>query len=123
MDVEGGAGADELANQYELLILNGLLVPANLDQTMREAHRGFTSEVWTPYAGRHDAFGPAARTRSRGAPQPGPLPSFQSPRRTVRSVMLQPAPTATSGSPSSMATRSAASARAARTFSSLPMLP
>lgn len=35
----GGGDTDELANQYELLILNGESVPANLDQTMREAHR------------------------------------------------------------------------------------
>ena len=34
-----GADADGLANQYEFLILNGLSVPADLDQTMREAHR------------------------------------------------------------------------------------
>jgi hypothetical protein len=38
-DVEGGADADELANQYQLLILTGLPVAPNLDQTMREAHR------------------------------------------------------------------------------------
>jgi hypothetical protein len=31
--------ADDLANQYEFLILNGLSVPADLDQKMREAHR------------------------------------------------------------------------------------
>jgi hypothetical protein len=34
-----GADAEELANLYEFLILNGLPVPAELDQTMREAHR------------------------------------------------------------------------------------
>ena len=38
-DVAGGGDTDELANQYELLILNRQSVPANLDQTMREAHR------------------------------------------------------------------------------------
>ena len=38
-DVDGGGDTDELANQYELLILNRQSVPANLDQTMREAHR------------------------------------------------------------------------------------
>ncbi len=37
--MEGAADADELANQYELLILTGLPVAPNLDQTMREAHR------------------------------------------------------------------------------------
>ena len=34
-----GADADDLANEYEFLILNGLSVPADLDQKMREAHR------------------------------------------------------------------------------------
>ena len=34
-----GADAEELANLYEFLILNGLSVPAGLDQTMREAYR------------------------------------------------------------------------------------
>ena len=38
-DVASGGDTDELANQYELLILNRQSVPANLDQTMREAHR------------------------------------------------------------------------------------
>jgi len=38
-DVAGGGDTDGLANQYELLILNRQSVPANLDQTMREAHR------------------------------------------------------------------------------------
>ena len=33
------AGADDLANQYEVLILYGLPVPADLDQKLREAHR------------------------------------------------------------------------------------
>jgi hypothetical protein len=33
------ADADDLANRYELLILRGLSVPADLDQTMREAYR------------------------------------------------------------------------------------
>lgn len=33
------ANAEDLANQYEFLILNGLSVPADLDETMREAHR------------------------------------------------------------------------------------
>jgi hypothetical protein len=37
--VADGADAEELANLYEFLILNGLSVPAELDQTMREAHR------------------------------------------------------------------------------------
>jgi hypothetical protein len=34
-----GAGADELANQYEFLLLYGFPVPADLDQKLREAHR------------------------------------------------------------------------------------
>jgi hypothetical protein len=38
-DVGDGPDAEYLASQYEFLILNGLSVPANLDQTMREAHR------------------------------------------------------------------------------------
>jgi hypothetical protein len=33
------ADADDLANEYEFLILNGLSVPTNLDQIMREAYR------------------------------------------------------------------------------------
>ena len=37
--VAGGGDTEELANQYELLILNGQPVPANLDQSMRDAHR------------------------------------------------------------------------------------
>jgi hypothetical protein len=34
-----GAGADDLADQYEVLILYSLPVPADLDQKLREAHR------------------------------------------------------------------------------------
>lgn len=34
-----GAEGEELANLYEFLILNGLSVPAELEPTMREAHR------------------------------------------------------------------------------------
>jgi hypothetical protein len=30
---------DDLANHYEYLILNGVSVPAGLDQAMREAYR------------------------------------------------------------------------------------
>jgi hypothetical protein len=37
--VAEGADADDLANQYEFLVLYGRSVPADLDQTMREAHR------------------------------------------------------------------------------------
>jgi hypothetical protein len=37
--VPDGADAEELANLYEFLILNGLSVPAEFEQTMREAHR------------------------------------------------------------------------------------
>ena len=33
------ADADDLANRYEFLVLYGLSVPVDLDQTMREAHR------------------------------------------------------------------------------------
>jgi len=33
------ADTEDLANHYEFLILNGLSVPTNLDQRMREAHR------------------------------------------------------------------------------------
>lgn len=35
-----GPDTDGLASLYEFLILNGLSVPAELEQTMREAHRG-----------------------------------------------------------------------------------
>jgi hypothetical protein len=38
-DLTDEPDADDLANQYEILILNGLSVPPDLDQTMREAHR------------------------------------------------------------------------------------
>jgi hypothetical protein len=34
-----GADADDLANQYEFLVLNGVSIPAELDQELREAHR------------------------------------------------------------------------------------
>jgi hypothetical protein len=33
------ADVDDLANQYEFLVLYGLPVPAVLDGTLREAHR------------------------------------------------------------------------------------
>jgi hypothetical protein len=38
-DVAEGAHADDLANQYEVLIMYGLPVPAELDQKLRQAHR------------------------------------------------------------------------------------
>jgi hypothetical protein len=37
--VAEGADVDDLANQYEFLVLNGLSVPADLDEKLREAHR------------------------------------------------------------------------------------
>jgi hypothetical protein len=38
-DAPGGPNASDLANQYELLILKGLSVPADLDLKLREAYR------------------------------------------------------------------------------------
>jgi hypothetical protein len=38
-EAAGGTDADDLANHYEFLILNGLSMPADLDQTMRVAYR------------------------------------------------------------------------------------
>jgi hypothetical protein len=35
----GGANAEDLANQYEFLVLYGLRVLADLDEILREAHR------------------------------------------------------------------------------------
>jgi hypothetical protein len=34
-----GADAEDLANQYEFLVLYGVSIPAELDQKLREAHR------------------------------------------------------------------------------------
>ena len=33
------ADTDDLANQYELLVLHGILVPVDSEQKLREAHR------------------------------------------------------------------------------------
>jgi len=38
-DAARGETVDELANQYEFLVLYGLPVPAILDGTLQEAHR------------------------------------------------------------------------------------
>ena len=37
--VAGEGDADDLANQYEYLVLYGLSVPADLDEKLRQAHR------------------------------------------------------------------------------------
>jgi hypothetical protein len=40
------ADAEDLANHYEVLILNGVSVPVDLDQAMREAYRTVHLRVW-----------------------------------------------------------------------------
>ena len=38
--VADGADPEDLANQYEIVVLYGLSVPNDLEQIMREAYRG-----------------------------------------------------------------------------------